>query len=109
MLLISVLLHIVASIQLTALNQKSRPLGYQKRTAIDSSLASLTMMWSGPLLAVFIVYHVLHFELGVVHLNYQHGRVYDNVIAGYRVIPGAIGYILPMILLGMTLNNGLAE
>lgn len=106
-LLVSVLLHIVASIQLAALNQKSRPLAYQKRTAIDSSLASRTMMWSGPLLAVFIVYHILHFTLGVVHPNYQDGRVYDNVISGFRVIPVAIVYIVSMILLGMHLNHGL--
>ena len=31
-LLLAVILHIVASIQLTALNQKSRPIGYKKST-----------------------------------------------------------------------------
>jgi succinate dehydrogenase / fumarate reductase cytochrome b subunit len=106
-LLVAVILHIVASIQLTALNQKSRPVGYQKQTAIDSSIASRTMMWSGPLLAVFIVYHILHFTFGTVHPNYQEGRVYDNVISGFRVVPVAIAYIVSMILLGMHLNHGL--
>ena len=106
-LLVSVILHIVASIQLTSLNQKSRPVEYQKRTAIDSSYASRTMMWSGPILAAFIVYHILHFTLGTVHPDFHEGNVYDNVIAGFRVIPVSIAYIVSMILLGLHLNHGL--
>ena len=81
------ILHIVAAIQLSALKQKSRPIGYQKKESIASSYASRTMMWSGPILAAFIVYHLLHFTLGAVALNFQEGHVYDNVIAGFRVIP----------------------
>jgi succinate dehydrogenase / fumarate reductase, cytochrome b subunit len=106
-LLVSVILHIVASIQLTALNQKSRPVGDQKRTAIDSSYSSRTMMWSGPILAGFIVYHILHFTLGTVHPDFHEGNVYDNVISGFRVVPVSIVYIVSMILLGMHLNHGL--
>jgi succinate dehydrogenase / fumarate reductase cytochrome b subunit len=106
-LLVSVILHIVASIQLTALNQKSRPIGYQKGTAIESSFASRIMMWSGAIVAIFVVYHILHFTLGTVHPNFHEGNVYDNVIAGFRVIPVSIAYIMSMILLGMHLNHGL--
>jgi succinate dehydrogenase / fumarate reductase cytochrome b subunit len=106
-LLVSVILHIVASIQLAGLNKQSRPVGYQKKTAIDSSYASRTMMWSGPILAAFIVYHILHFTLGTVHPDFHEGQVYDNVIAGFRVIPVSIAYIASMILLGMHLNHGL--
>jgi succinate dehydrogenase / fumarate reductase cytochrome b subunit len=105
-LLTSVILHIVAAVQLSALNQKSRPIGYQKKESIASSYASRTMMWSGPILAAFIVYHLLHFTVGVVHPNFQEGRVYDNVIAGFSVIPVSIAYIVAMILLGMHLNHG---
>jgi succinate dehydrogenase / fumarate reductase cytochrome b subunit len=106
-LLVSVILHIVASIQLTALNQKSRPIGYRKSTAIESSFASRTMMWSGPIIAIFVVYHILHFTLGTVHPDFHEGAVYDNVITGFRVIPVSIAYIVSMILLGMHLNHGL--
>ena len=66
-LLGSVILHIVAAIQLTALKQKARPIGYQKKAERRSrAYASRTMMWSGPILAVFIVYHIMHFTLGAV-------------------------------------------
>ena len=67
-LLGSVILHIVASIQLTALKQKARPVGYQKKADVDSSYASRTMMWSGPIVAAFIVFHLLHLTLGAVRL-----------------------------------------
>ena len=106
LLLVSVILHIVASIQLTALKRKARPIGYQKKTAVDSSYASRTMMWSGPILAAFIVYHHLQFTLGTVHPSFEDGHVYDNVIAGFRVIPVSIAYIVAMALLGMHLNHG---
>jgi succinate dehydrogenase cytochrome b subunit len=106
-LLVSVILHIVASIQLTALKQNARPIGYQKQTPVESSLASRTMMWSGPVLAVFIVYHILHLTLGMGGLPFQEGRVYDNVIAGFRLIPVSIAYVVAMVLLGMHLNHGL--
>ena len=83
------------------MNQKARPLAYQKKESIASSYASRTMMWSGPILAAFIVYHLLHFTVGVVHPNFQEGHVYDNVIAGFRVIPVSIAYIVAMVLLGL--------
>jgi succinate dehydrogenase / fumarate reductase cytochrome b subunit len=65
------------------------------------------MMWSGPILAAFIVYHLLHLTLGMGGLPFQEGRVYDNVLAGFRVIPVSIAYIVAMVLLGMHLNHGL--
>ena len=105
-LLVSVILHIVASVQLIALNQKARPSAYKKKEAVDSSYAARTMTWSGPILAAFIVYHLLHFTLGTVHPSFEEGHVYDNVIAGFRVIPVSIAYIVAMVLLGMHLNHG---
>ena len=93
-LLVSVILHIVAAV------------GYKKRKAVESSYASRTMMWSGPIVAAFLVYHLLHFTFGAVHPSFEEGHVYDNVIAGFRVIPVSIAYIVAMVLLGMHLNHG---
>ena len=64
LLLVSVVLHIVASIQLTRLKQEARPNGYVKKEAIASSYASRTMMWSGPIIAVFVIYHILDLTTG---------------------------------------------
>lgn len=107
LLLVSVALHIVASIQLAALAQNARPIGYRKKVAVDSSYASRTMMWSGPIIAAFVVYHILHLTLGAGGLPFEEGRVFDNVIAGFRVIPVSIAYIVAILLLGLHLYHGL--
>lgn len=106
LLLLSVILHIVAAVQLTALQNKARPVGYKKKKAVDSSYAARTMMWSGPIVGAFLVYHLLHLTFGTVHPNFEEGHVYDNVVNGFRVIPVSIAYIVSMILLGMHLNHG---
>ena len=45
------------------------------------------MRWSGPILVLFIVYHLLHFTVGTVHPAFVDGDVYRNVIVGFSVWP----------------------
>lgn len=106
-LLVSVILHIVASVQLAALRNEARPVGYVKKRNVASSYASRTMMWSGPIIAAFIVYHLLHFTFGVVHPGFKELQPYDNVVRGFQVPAVAIAYIVAMLLLGMHLYHGL--
>lgn len=109
-LLLSVILHIISSIQLTLIKNAARPVGYQKKENIGSSYASRTMMWSGPIIAAFIIYHLLHFTLGPAHPSYpnfdQHD-VYRNVVEGFQVPAVSIFYIVAMVLLGLHLFHGL--
>jgi succinate dehydrogenase / fumarate reductase cytochrome b subunit len=42
-----------------------------------------------------------------VHPSFEEGHVYDNVVAGFRVLPVSIAYMIAMVLLGMHLNHGL--
>jgi succinate dehydrogenase cytochrome b subunit len=105
-LLVAVILHILAAIQLTALKNAARPVGYAKLTPTDSSYASRTMMWSGPIIAAFIIYHIMHFTLGTVHPDFEELKVYHNVVAGFSVIPVSIAYIVAMIMLGFHLHHG---
>src|ERR1700739_2722970 len=48
-LLLAVALHITATVQLALRNKRARPVGYSRKEAINSSYASRTMYWSGPL------------------------------------------------------------
>ncbi len=59
-LIAAVILHICATYQLAHTSQKSRPIGYKRWRAVGSDFASRTMRWTGVLLALFIVYHLLH-------------------------------------------------
>jgi len=106
-LLISVLLHIWSSLQLAVLKSEARPTGYAKRTPAGSSYASRTMYWSGPIIAAFVVYHLMQFTFGVGGTPYHPFDAYGNVIQGFRVPAVSIFYIVAMALLCLHLRHGL--
>jgi succinate dehydrogenase / fumarate reductase cytochrome b subunit len=105
-LIIAVILHIVAAYQLARISQKSRPVGYKRWRAVGSDFASRTMRWTGPLLALFIIYHLLHLTTGAVHPNFVEADVYHNVISGFRVWYVAVIYIVAMLMLALHLYHG---
>lgn len=86
---------------------KARPVGYVKKKAVGSSFASRTMYWSGPFIAAYVVYHILHLTTGTVHPDFLEGDPYDNVVIGFRYYPVAIVYIIAIVLLCMHLYHGL--
>ena len=106
-LLACVVAHIAASLQLWLLNRNARPGSYVKKGNAGSTYASRTMMWSGPMLLAFIVYHLLHFTTGQAHPQFQYLKVYDNMVAGFRQVPASIAYIVAMCFLGMHLYHGI--
>jgi succinate dehydrogenase / fumarate reductase, cytochrome b subunit len=69
-------------------------------------LASRTMRWSGPILSLFIIYHLLHLTTGTVHPNFQPGDVYANVVTGFRMWYASAFYIAAMLALGLHLYHG---
>lgn len=105
-LLVSVFLHVSAAISLAALKRKARPQAYVKQQSIASSYASRTMYWSGPLLFLFIVYHLLHFTTGQAHPNFHEGQVYRNLVTGFQNVPASLVYIVAMLMLGTHLYHG---
>jgi succinate dehydrogenase / fumarate reductase cytochrome b subunit len=112
-LLVCVGLHIVASVQLWNLKREARPVTYYKKDDASATYASRTMMWSGPIIAAFVIFHILHLTVGVVgpapaaELGANAPNVRANLIAGFQnpLISGF--YILAMILLCMHLYHGL--
>ena len=112
-LLAAVILHIVASTQLWSLNRAARPASYRKKTDVPTSYAARTMKWSGPIIAAFVVFHILHLTVGgVLPLREVNGNVATpdvryNVISGFQNYAVSGFYILAMILLCMHLYHGL--
>jgi succinate dehydrogenase / fumarate reductase cytochrome b subunit len=98
--------HIWAAVSLTRTSLAARPIGYQQLSPRESTYSSRTMRWSGVLLLLFIVYHIMHFTIGGAHPDFVEGDVYHNVIAGFRVWPASAFYILAMLALGMHLYHG---
>lgn len=108
-LILSVILHITATIQLALRNKAARPEGYSRKKAINSSYASRTMYWSGPIVLAFIIFHLLQFTAGYIHPESQfiEGDVYHNVVAGFSVWWVSVWYIIAVSLLGVHLRHGL--
>jgi succinate dehydrogenase / fumarate reductase cytochrome b subunit len=109
-LLVCALLHITAAYQLTMMNRRARPVNYAAKKNVETTLAARTMRIGGVLLLVFIVFHLLHFTLGVVGFQpgqYVHLAAYQNVIAGFSVLPVSLFYILAMGALYLHLDHGI--
>lgn len=114
-LLAAVVLHIVASIQLWALNHAARgEVSYYKKDDVPSAYAARTMKWSGPIIAAFIVFHILHLTTGtVMGLERFEGMsgfnvdVYSDLVHGFRIWYISAAYIVAILLLCLHLYHGL--
>ena len=108
-LIVAVVLHITATVQLALRNKRARPIGYSRKEAINSSYASRTMYWSGPIVLAFIIFHLLQFTAGYIHPEaaFIEGDVYHNLVAGFQVWWVSAWYIFALILLGLHLRHGL--
>jgi len=62
-LLACLLLHIWSAAALTRDNLAARPVNYEHWEPTAASYASRTMVWSGVIVAVFILYHLLHYTI----------------------------------------------
>jgi succinate dehydrogenase / fumarate reductase cytochrome b subunit len=106
-LILAVIFHVMAAYQLARISQKSRPQNYTKWTAITSNFASRSMRWTGPLLLLFIIYHILHFTTGTLHPDYVEGDVYHNVVSAFLTPWVSAIYIVAMLALGVHLYHGI--
>ena len=108
-LLLSVGLHIWSSFQLWLLQREARPISYVKKANLNSTYASRTMLWSGPIIAAFVIFHLLHLTFGTIHPGgpFDKHNVYNNVVTGFQVWPVSLFYIIAMIMLCYHLYHGL--
>jgi succinate dehydrogenase / fumarate reductase cytochrome b subunit len=105
-LLAAVALHIWAAVSLSVDNLGARPVGYRRDHHESSTYASRTMIWGGPILALFVVYHLLHFTTGQAHPDFVHGDVYHNFVVGFSSPAVVTAYVVAMLALGLHLYHG---
>jgi len=106
---VSVVVHIVASLALVARSAAARPVDYRLKRSLATTYAARTMKWSGPLIAIFVVYHLVHLTWPGVAMNgYTHDPhdVYANVVNGFRVPWVVVIYVVAQALLGLHLYHG---
>src|SRR5580765_3170395 len=69
-LLLMLVLHIWSEVNLALENKAARPIGYGEYNPVASSYASRTMLMSGVIVFVFVVYHLLHFTVQAQYVNF---------------------------------------
>lgn len=119
-LLTSVALHIYSATVLTLRSWAARPTGYDRKTWLNEDYAARTMKYGGVLVAIFIVYHLLHFTVGTqgiapegfahCELN-QYGKLecsaFANLVKGFQNVWVALFYMLAMVGVGLHLAHGM--
>ena len=107
-LIVAVILHVIAAVQLTVQSRAARPIGYTRRESQVATISSRTMRWGGALLLVFIVVHILHFTTGTIRPAGVFARedVYANVVTSFRIWWVTLFYVLAMVALGLHLFHG---
>lgn len=108
-MLLAIALHIIVTVQLALRSNAARPVGYSRKEAINSSYASRTMYWSGPIVLAFLIFHLLEFTAGVLHPHAQFvaGDVYGNVVSGFKVWWVSAWYVIAVGLLCLHLSHGM--
>jgi succinate dehydrogenase / fumarate reductase cytochrome b subunit len=105
-LLAAFVLHIVTAYQLTRMNRQARS-GYQSpRDYVAANFASRTMRWTGVIIALFVIFHLLDLTWGSANPDFVRGSVYDNVIRSFERVPVAIVYIVANIALAIHIFHG---
>jgi succinate dehydrogenase / fumarate reductase cytochrome b subunit len=105
-LLASLVLHVVASVQVSRASLRARPVGYAEKKSVETSYAARTMIWSGPLILLYVIYHLAMFTFLVTGPGYSPTDVYRNEVLAFRLPAISALYIVAMILLGLHLYHG---
>lgn len=112
-LLFAIGVHIVNGISLTLKNKAARPQKYHVNHTQVASITSRLMPQSGLVIFAFVVYHLLHFTIGVTDPDAfskidSLGRkdVYQMVVIGFSNPIVSASYIIAMALLCIHLSHG---
>lgn len=121
-LLLILLLHMYKALSLKQRSMAARPVAYSYQNTARASLASRTMVITGGIILVFLIFHIAHYTLGIVHTangtNYlkledpadpTRHDVYRMVISGFTTPWISVLYLLAQVPLFMHLRHGVGS
>lgn len=115
-LLVVVGLHIFFTMKLWQENHAARPDKYARATHIRATVFARTMRLSGLVVLAFVVFHIAHFTLLIVHPEFRawhdaEGRhdVFRMIVAGFSYPLVSAFYVLSLGLLAFHLSHGIAS
>lgn len=120
-------LHLTLAIRLTLRSKAARPVPYAYPGNVQATVSSRTMIWSGVVVGLFVLFHLAHFTFAWVHgvdeynpatrqwewknyleLHDAKGRhdVYSMVVAGFTTPWLSVLYIVAQVVLFVHLLHG---
>ena len=75
----------------------------------ETTYAARTMRVGGPIILLFLIYHLLHFTVGTVHPSapaFEPTTVYNNVVSGFQVWWASAVYMVAVVFVGLHLYHG---
>jgi succinate dehydrogenase / fumarate reductase cytochrome b subunit len=103
-------LHVHAAYSLTILNRRQRPVNYDSpREYLVATYASRTMVWTGTIVLLFLVFHLADLTWGTEPAatgDFIRGAVYENMVATFSRWPVSLFYIVANLALGMHIFHG---
>ncbi len=109
---VAVLLHVFLAVQVTVENSAAKPDKYAVSNSLRATFASKTMIWTGVIIAAFVVYHLLQFTF----------RVTPDIVSGmdgdrfdvFTMVLSSLGnafigamYVVAMVSLFLHLSHGI--
>jgi succinate dehydrogenase / fumarate reductase cytochrome b subunit len=107
-LIVSVVLHIWAALDLTRAAHRARPENYALKKNIRADYAAVTIRYGGLVIFLFLVYHLAHFTWGVtaVHPDFIPGDAYHNLVVGFQNPVNVVLYLIALVAVGLHLYHG---
>jgi succinate dehydrogenase / fumarate reductase cytochrome b subunit len=110
-LLASVLAHMYAAFTLWARARNARG-GVQRyysrraRGGVQRTYASFTLRWGGVVIALFVIYHLMHLTWNIVAPGGPAPEPYDRVVNGFQIWSVVLIYTVAMVAVGFHLRHG---
>ena len=106
-LIVAFVLHIHSAYGLTVMNRKARPQRYQsKRDYVAANFASRTMRWTGIIVLLFVIFHLMDLTWGNANAQFVRGDPYNNLVYSLERPAIAAVYIAANIALAFHLYHG---
>lgn len=110
-LLASVLIHIYSAVVLWVRARRARPMSqrYQVTKRVHRTYASYTMRWGGVLIALFVIFHILHLTVNVISPGGASDSPYERLVNGFQPEYWYVTlfYVASVIAVGFHLRHGI--
>jgi succinate dehydrogenase cytochrome b subunit len=112
-MLVFIGIHIIFGTQLTLENSSANPQGYAVKRQLKANFSSENMIWTGALLAIFIIGHICHFTArltpDIVATTLPDGGfdVFTMVVSSFSHPVVALLYVAAMVVLFLHLKHGI--